>query len=627
MRFLLPDKRFLPDYAYRQVDGRSIKIAGMNEVSFSSALFVIRGKDRGRRFELSARDSLIGRHGSNDVQLFDGKASRQHAKIVFEGSRFKIVDLKSSNGTFVNDKQIDSDYLTSGDKILIGNTVLLFTEGISINSDSSRVIKLNSDSIQGVGGIKISDPDENSSQNYVLHSVDLDSPLDFSQLITSDSTLGLEHVHEQLRILYSASLRNSVGVDVDEILERMLDVIFQMVDARYGCIMLISEEPELEIRAQAKKFRNPSDATDDYEIPRVILDRALQDDQGILASRRIKTNEETHQRQVICAPMHGRYGRVGLIYIEGMLDANDETSPDNAPSAKCFTEEQLKLILAIGHQSGLTIEEKIFSAALVHNERMSAIGETVAMLAHQVKNIMQGMGGGGYMIKKGLENNEPDSIRKGWNIVEKNQERISDLILDLLSYSKERKPNLQPHNLTETINEAIDIIGSYATENGVELHKQVPDNIPARYDETMIQRAITNVVLNAIDACADKGAGALVDVVYVPDPDQCVIEIRDNGIGIEAKNLTKIFSPFKSTKGGRGTGLGLTIARKNYREHGGNVQVESEFGSGTTFRLSMPYLDLVESDDQPERYEQENTLRQFSTKTQIPDDREENRAK
>ena len=584
----------------------------MNEVSFSSALFVIRGKDRGRRFELSGRDSLIGRHGSNDVQLFDGKASRQHAKIVFEGSRFKIVDLGSSNGTFVNDKRTDNGYLSSGDKILIGNTVLLFTEGISINSDSSRIVKLNSESSRG---IKISDQDENSSQNHVLHSVDLDSPFEFSQLITSDSTLGLEQVHEQLRILYSASLRNSVGVDVDEILERMLDVIFQTIDARYGCIMLVSEDPELEIKAQAKKFRDPSVAADNYEIPRVIIDRALNNDQGILASRRISIDGVTHQRQVICAPMHGRYGRVGLIYIEGMLDA--ESVADVAGASSCFTEEQLKLIVAIGHQSGLTIEEKIFSGALIHSERMSAIGETVAMLAHQIKNIMQGMGGGGYMIKKGLENNEPDSIQKGWRIVEKNQERISDLILDLLSYSKDRKPNLESNNLRETISEVLEVIESYAEENNVDLSTSLPENIPAFYDDSMIQRAIMNVVLNAIDACVDKGGAASVKIVFVPDEEQCVIEIRDQGVGIESQNLSKIFSPFKSTKGGRGTGLGLTIARKNYREHGGNISVESVLGEGTVFRLSMPYLDSGQGELKDGSDDQVKTFRQLNTKTQV----------
>ncbi len=580
----------------------------MSEVSFSSTLFVLRGKDRGRRFELNSRSTSIGRHGTNDIQLLDSKASRRHAEIVFEGSRYKLIDLESSNGTTINDENVEVSYLSSGDKILIGGSLLLFTEGLSISSDGNS------------SAIKLADMEENVvAHSKVLRSVGAESIPDFNELVSAVGGKGesATKATEQLRILYSASLTNSTANDIDEILQRMLDIIFKLVDARFGCIMLIDEEPGLEIKVQAKKFNDPSLDEKNYETPRVILEKALAENQGILASRRIQLDENrAEHRQVICTPMYGRYGRVGLIYIEGLIEKDDDEeirlSDSDFMLSRGFSEEQLKLIITIGHQAGTAIEDKIFSTALVHSERMSAIGEIVAMLAHQIKNIMQGIGGGGYMIKQGLADSDPQVIEQGWNIVEKNQGKISDLVLDMLSFSKDREPKLETLLLADIVGEAIEMIGNYAEQSNVEIKNELPETaVVVSVDSEMIQRAIHNLLLNAIDACADGHGEVLVRLER--DHEFYYLDISDNGVGIKEANLKRIFSPFTSTKGGRGTGLGLTIARKNCREHGGDLTVQSEHGMGTTFRMSLPvFQDFadVHTDGEAESYD-EKTITKF----------------
>ena len=136
--------------------------------------------------------------------------------------------------------------------------------------------------------------------------------------------------------------------------------------------------------------------------------------------------------EAICVPMHGRYGMVGIIYI-------DTFSPPERlivnPSQKKFNEEHLKLMIAIGHQAALAVEDTSYYSAMVQAERLAAVGQAIAGLSHHVKNILQGIRGGSYLIEEGLKSNEYDVARKGWKIVEKNQDKISRLVLSLAMIS------------------------------------------------------------------------------------------------------------------------------------------------------------------------------------------------
>ena len=575
----------------------------MSEVTFSSTLFVVRGRNRGRRFDLSAQKTTIGRHGTNDIQLHDTKASRRHAHIVFEGSGYKFVDLVSSNGSKINGEFVEVKKLTSGDRILIGDTILLFSEGLSISSDRNSP------------HFSLSDLDSNrgAPPTRVLKSVGAPSVPDFSEVFASAAEKGSPST-DKLRILYKASLANPTGHDIEEIMSRMLDIIFELLEPRFGCMMLIDGEREFEVKAQARKFQD-SYEDESYEPAREILEQALEKQAGFLASRQIEVDGHFQQRQVLCTPMYGRYGRVGIIYIEGVIDRDEdeiEISDSNLVLTRGFSEDELNLTIAIGHQAGTAIEDKIFSDALIHGERMTAIGEIVAMLSHQIKNIMQGIGGGGFMIKRGLANNDPLVIEQGWNIVEKNQGKIKDLVLDMLSFSKDREPNRESVSLDSLVNDAIELVQGYAEQNQVSIQTEIPTDVFANIDIEMLQRAIHNLLLNGIDACADK-KGKIV-IRFDRDDQYFYLDFIDNGTGIKKENLNKIFSPFNSTKGGRGTGLGLTISRKCCREHGGDLTVSSVYGEGTEFRMALPAADQftrVESAAELERQNDETLTRPF----------------
>ena len=147
--------------------------------------------------------------------------------------------------------------------------------------------------------------------------------------------------------------------------------------------------------------------------------------------------------------MKGRHETLGVLYLDTSTGSKAiVTSGD--PTGK-FTEDHLALAIALAHQAALAIEETRYHHALVHAERLAAIGQTIAALSHHIKNILQGLRSGSELLKLGLTGKDEEMLTKGWRIVEKNQGKIYDLVLDMLSYSKKREPNIELIDLNELV--------------------------------------------------------------------------------------------------------------------------------------------------------------------------------
>jgi signal transduction histidine kinase len=164
--------------------------------------------------------------------------------------------------------------------------------------------------------------------------------------------------------------------------------------------------------------------------------------------------------------------------------------------------------------------------------------------------------------------------------------------MDMLSFSKERTPELREGDVRQTINDVVELMLSRASEAGVELLWQSPHQFPlVQFDADALHRAILNVVTNAIDAVEAREHGQVrLTLSAMFESSQVELAIEDNGEGIAPENLERIFSVFESKKGARGTGLGLPVSRKIMREHGGDVSVASQPGIGTRFVLHWPGL-------------------------------------
>ena len=248
-------------------------------------------------------------------------------------------------------------------------------------------------------------------------------------------------------------------------------------------------------------------------------------------------------------------------------------------------------MVAIGHQAGLAIENTTFYNAKIQAERLAAVGQTIATLSHHIKNILQGIRGGSYLIDLGLNEKDETIVRRGWTIVEKNQTKIYNMVMDMLSFSKDREPALEPTDLNETVGDVVELMQSRAEELGVQLDLQAcRDTMPrVMVDPEGIHRAVLNIVTNAIDA-SEGPEDARVSVVNEWDAEKSTARIRiaDNGVGIDEAEIGSIFQIFASSKGSRGTGLGLPVSRKIIGEHGGTITVSSQPGQGSTFLIELP---------------------------------------
>jgi signal transduction histidine kinase len=365
--------------------------------------------------------------------------------------------------------------------------------------------------------------------------------------------------------------------------------------------MLVDAETDALV-PKARRNRRGLLSDDKMEISRTILDYVLQQREGVLTSDAREDQRwdaagsivKLGVREAICVPMQGRYGIVGVIYVDTY------TPPGRfiQRHANKFNEEHLKLMIAIGHQAALAVEDTSYYSAMVQAERLAAMGQTIATLSHHIKNILQGIRGGSYLIEEGLKGNETEIIRKGWRIVEKNQEKISNLVMDMLTFSKERAPEMVPANMNEVAADVVELMQVRAADASVRLEFQPdPGMIELAFDPDAMHRALLNVVTNAIDACEKRADGTVV-VQTECDLGAGVVRIvvSDNGEGILPEDLRKIFSVFESRKGSRGTGLGLPVSQKILREHGGDILLESTPQVGSRFTLQLPAVRVAASD-------------------------------
>ncbi len=243
---------------------------------------------------------------------------------------------------------------------------------------------------------------------------------------------------------------------------------------------------------------------------------------------------------------------------------------------------------------------KRLEAELLQSERLAAVGQTVAGMAHCIKNILHGLKGGSYMIDVGLARDDREKLQSGWRMVQRNINRTSDLVLDLLSYSKDREPEYAPCDPNEVAEEVCALVRPEADESGVALACELDPAVGrVAMDARTIHRCLLNLLSNAVDACAfDEDIGkhhrAVVRTMMASDG-RIRFEVEDNGAGMTESVKQRLFTSFFSTKGSRGTGLGLLVTRKLIEAHGGTIEVVSELGRGTRFTFYLPFFPVAQA--------------------------------
>lgn len=567
-------------------------------------LLVLQGPDKGRRFEMPDDPAMVGRD-SRQIPLTDNTVSRRHFELKPTDGEWVLHDLGSSNGTYVNGVRILNKHnLKLGDQIRVGRTIMVFGAQPGITRTSSGNVSLAGDEV----GMDAS----------IVHTV---QSSDDSMVLAVPEPAAAAMTN--LKILYQLGAQLGSSFDVDHVLEVVMDLVFEHVKADRGIILLLDERnnelvPKVVRTREEEKPRREGDegvvaegagtGTNGQKIhaSRTIINHVIQNGEGVLstnamADQRFSKGKSVHNlgiRSAICVPIKARkldpraaadakgdHDIIGVIYIDSSVK-NWTYSPD-----------QLRLLTAIGLQAGLAIQNaKLYQQGLA-GERLAAVGETVAALSHSIKNILQALRGGADVVEMGLRRTDQNQISKGWRVVDRNLDKIYHLTMNLLSYSKPREPLLEHVNPKKLIDECIELISGGANEKGVMVVGDCdPDQPAVPMDYAGMHQVLVNLLSNAVDA-VEQGKGVIrVECRYDAEQSQSVIEVTDNGIGIPPSLMKHMFELFHSTKGNRGTGLGLAVAKKIVEEHDGTISVRSTPGQGTTFTVRLPVWQAQVSD-------------------------------
>ena len=536
-------------------------------------LTVIKGPDRGRRFELPDDEpQLIGR-SSEALPLSDTAVSRRHAELTPDAGAWYLRDLHSQNGTYINGVRIGTrTRLKHGDQIQVGATHILFgpPEGEreydyirvllpgQIETSVERTLASNEDSVI------LSEPEPRAA--------------------------AMDH----LRIIYQLTTLTAKAMDRRDFLGQVMDLVFDEFKPERGFVMLGGASSYEPLQPAVVKHRTPPlDAEDErISVSRTILQHVIRRGEGVLSTNamndpRFAKGDSVQRmaiRSAICAPIKFRERVFGAIYIDSSL-AN-----------YTFTEEQLALMNAIGQHTGLALANAELIAQKLHAQRLATIGETVASLSHSIKNILQGLRGGADVVEMGLKKGDLKVGSSGWEILKRNLDRIVSLTMNMLTFSRQRAVDVELTPLGPLLQDCALLLEGQCRAKDVAMIVDVDADMPLiPMDPHMMHQALMNLMTNAVDAVEHGEGHVTVRATYhAPgqrgegSPAVAEIAIIDNGPGIARERHERLFEPFQTTKGSRGTGLGLAVTKRIVEEHHGHVRLDESDGHGATFRIFLP---------------------------------------
>jgi signal transduction histidine kinase len=224
-------------------------------------------------------------------------------------------------------------------------------------------------------------------------------------------------------------------------------------------------------------------------------------------------------------------------------------------------------------------------------DHLASLGMMIGSISHGVKGILTGLDAGVYLLTSGLNQADDGKVKEGVDAVKTMSDRIRKLFLDILYYVKDRPLRIEKVAVKDFIEELAGIVAPKFVNTPVEFIRTITDTGgDFQVDVVALQSALISIVENALDACQDDASKAEHTVCLEVDagPEEVVVQVSDTGIGIDPENREKMFTLFFSSKGRRGTGFGLYLAREIVVQHGGVIQVVSGPGKQTIFTLRIP---------------------------------------
>ena len=225
-------------------------------------------------------------------------------------------------------------------------------------------------------------------------------------------------------------------------------------------------------------------------------------------------------------------------------------------------------------------------------DHLTSLGLLIGSMSHGIRGLLTGLDGGLYRLESGMRKNDKDKMSDALEVVKDLSGRIKSMVINILYYTKERELNPAHIGVDTFLKNVIKIVSPKAVNHNIDLIYE-PDGSPGDFeiDTEALSSALVNIIENSIDACLDDRSGKesyYVKITLRGEKDSITIDVRDNGIGMNQETRENLFTLFFSSKGNRGTGLGLFVANQNIKKHGGIIEVESTPGKGSNFKITVP---------------------------------------
>lgn len=228
------------------------------------------------------------------------------------------------------------------------------------------------------------------------------------------------------------------------------------------------------------------------------------------------------------------------------------------------------------------------SRVKIDRKELITLGQSIALLSHGIKNILEGLQGGAYVVDQGFKDGDLSLAQKGWGIVNKNIFDITDVVQNILYSSKNRPLKYESVLPGELLEDSVQLFRDKAAAMNIKLEQQINPAVPrVQLDAASIRRMLHNLLWNALEACQndrEKNEHTVIAKSDHFDENHFMFEISDNGVGMDKATQRNVLEEFFSTKGSAGTGLGLAVVDKVVNKHGGRIELVSEPGKGSSFK-------------------------------------------
>lgn len=411
---------------------------------------------------------------------------------------------------------------------------------------------------------------------------------------------------EHLELLLHAGRVLSSSLDLQQVLDSLMDQAVEVLGAERGLILLREESSGQWVPRSARSLDVDTIVGDGFRFSRGVVDEVMRTCQPVVTSDALEDERFRESasvnlfslRSVLCVPLKGTR-QLGVIYV------------DNRLTSGAFGDQEQSLLEAIAGQAAIAIENALLyeelrrvhetsmerarqelaqtQAQLFQSSKMAAIGQLAAGVAHEINNPLGAISLNVSTLARATQ--DPEALRR-LGVVSQATERCRSIILRLLTFARPQEVLEEVVDLGQSLRNTLELVEGELRRSSVRLETQLEPGAYILGDATELSQVFLNFVINARDAMEQNGLEKeRLLQVSCKVGQSVVVEIRDSGQGMTPETRQRLFEPFFTTKPvGKGVGLGMSIAYEMLRRHQAEVEVDSEVGQGSCFRLTFPLV-------------------------------------